>query len=285
MNYSQFLNISLDFASYNRRYLCDYEHRIITSLMNIRRGLLPYRSYDLLMAGLFSSHLPLSSSLNKNSASFYPLSWLEFGVYGGRSVNYTSFTLQQRFQNTSKGAGFHVYGFDNFTGLPVDWGGWKQGAFSTDGKIPPVESHVTLVKGLIEDSLPAFLADEKHSCKKISSGKQSLRSKFSHSGTNNNSLNLLGMNIDTDLYSGSYKALELLYPCMKKGVLIHFHELFPHDPSTPKDELRSLFDFAANYSISLELLPYKSGLVEAALVKVVNIPNPRQRRYEKLTSS
>jgi hypothetical protein len=299
MNYSEFLNVSLTFATENRRSLCAFEHELITPIAKRHKNQLHYRSYDLLLASLLSHHLFLpsdqsstspSSTLSSVSSSF-PGVWLEFGVYSGESINFTSLALQSRYNYPdpvdSSSKKFAIYGFDNFTGLPFNWGGMPKGYFSLNGELPPVKPYINLVKGLIEDSLPKFLAEEgDHYCQSlltnssVESRAALLSSSFKQrrnpqsSGNNNNTLNLLGMNIDTDLYSGSYKALELLYPCMKKGQLIHFHELFPNG-NTPREELQSLFDFASKYSISLELLPYKSGLSEAAVAKVLYVPRKR----------
>jgi hypothetical protein len=293
MNYSEFLNISLTFAKENRRFLCDFEHDLITPIANRRKKQLHYRSYDLLLATLLSHHLVLpssesfasfvSSTSSTSSASplySFPGVWLEFGVYSGESINFTSLALQSRYNSLD--SKFSIYGFDNFTGLPFKWGGMPKGFFSLNGELPPVKPYVNLVKGLIEESLPKFLAEDgEHYCQSLLN--TSVASQFSLKQRrspqfvvgNNNTLNLLGMNIDTDLYSGSYKALELLYPCMRKGQLLHFHELFPSSENTPKEELRSLFDFASKFSISLELLPYKSSLSEATVAKVLYVPRKR----------
>jgi hypothetical protein len=71
---------------------------------------------------------------------------IEFGVYRGRSIR----QLAEHYHDRT------VYGFDSFTGITEEWNGNKAGSFACD--IPTVPANVELVVGLIEDTLPGFLA-------------------------------------------------------------------------------------------------------------------------------
>ena len=58
--------------------------------------------------------------------------WLEFGVAGGKSINYIS-----KFTDDT------VYGFDSFEGLPEKWrDGFDRGAFNRHGNVPHVNDNV-----------------------------------------------------------------------------------------------------------------------------------------------
>jgi Methyltransferase domain len=77
--------------------------------------------------------------------------WLEFGVFGGYSVNFLA-----------RIAGRTMHGFDSFEGLQDDWQGpgLARGTFDLGGKPPRVRNNVRLVKGWFNETLPAFLAAE-----------------------------------------------------------------------------------------------------------------------------
>ena len=74
----------------------------------------------------------------------------EFGVRNGLSINYFSSKINLKF-----------YGFDSFKGIPEDWLGTSgvQGSFSANGIIPKVNKNVTIIEGLIEQTLDNFLAN------------------------------------------------------------------------------------------------------------------------------
>ncbi len=75
----------------------------------------------------------------------------EFGVAGGRSINYLAGKMPDRI----------LYGFDSFEGLPEDWrDGMPRGAYR-QAKLPHVASNVRLIKGLFDVSLPTFLDEQK----------------------------------------------------------------------------------------------------------------------------
>jgi hypothetical protein len=165
---------------------------------------------------------------------------MEFGVASGGSIVLTAGILKAKQDQRT------AYGFDTFTGLPEDWGGFKKGAFAYDksGKLPPVPKGVVLIKGLFDVSLPKFLKAHTEPAAFI--------------------------NIDCDLYAGAIAVLRLLEPRMRPGTILHFHELNQPDFA---DELKALADFLHDHpNIKLELLNvYAHG--EAALMRVVSVGN------------
>lgn len=146
-----------------------------------------------------------------HSTSRRPL-WLEFGVYTGTSANVTSRyaeVLAGKLSPSRKSTDLQpvVVGFDTFEGLPEAWdlsgATYAKGAFSVDGKIPPVRSGIRLIKGLFNDTLPPFLAS------------QSPETAFP----------LAWVNVDCDLLAGARQVLSMLRSRLLPGSRLHFHEL------------------------------------------------------------
>ena len=66
--------------------------------------------------------------------------------------------------------------------------------------------------------------------------------------------------------------LEELYPFMRVGSILHFHELYSSkNENNPMAELRALVEFLGNHSIALELIPIRSTLNEASAFVVTRI--------------
>ena len=155
--------------------------------------------YELLLYGLLfhtpSATQPLSGSAQQHSH------WLEFGVRAGGSLNATCAALLSMHAN---GRNVTAHGFDTFTGLPEPWEQMGAGTFSQDGRLPPVHSCARLHQGLINETLPSFLARHRHTL------------------TSNA---LEGASIDVDLYRGTTDALGLIEPFLRPRTLLHFHEL------------------------------------------------------------
>ncbi|MBV9992923.1 MAG: hypothetical protein JOZ72_16725 [Alphaproteobacteria bacterium] len=79
-----------------------------------------------------------------------PLTYLEFGVKGGRSFK----RIAERFTH----ADARFIGFDSFEGLPEDWLFQPQGRFSTGGKPPDLrDPRMRFVTGWFQNALPGFL--------------------------------------------------------------------------------------------------------------------------------
>lgn len=135
--------------------------------------------------------------------------WLEFGVFGGKSINgISSHTIGK------------VYGFDSFQGLPENWRpGFNKGMFDRKNVLPKVNSNVELVVGWFNETLPAFLKQHKDSKVRL-------------------------LHIDCDLYSSTKQVFELLIPFMTKDTVIVFDELVNYAGyDGPKGELRALYEF------------------------------------------
>ena len=143
--------------------------------------------------------------------------WLEFGVASGGTVNYISKFTEET-----------VHGFDSFLGLPEKWrDGFEVGAFNLDGNLPEVNPNVSLIKGLFQDTLPAFLTEQS---KKIS---------FMH--------------IDCDLYSSTKYILNTVKPYLQEGCIIIFDELVNYpgfDGET--GELKAFYEFITENVVNYE---------------------------------
>lgn len=153
--------------------------------------------------------------------------FLEFGVATGTSINHFAKKLQTK-----------IYGFDSFEGLPDDWKGWnlKKGVFNRSGNMPAVESNVHLVKGLIEETLPVFLAQ--NPAKKIA---------FIH--------------IDTDLYKPAKVILQLCKERLFPGSIILFDELHSYT-SWQLHEYKALMEELPVDSYQfIAFSDYKQGLI------------------------
>jgi predicted O-methyltransferase YrrM len=138
---------------------------------------------------------------------------LEFGVYTGSTINRIAEMTDQR-----------VYGFDVFSGLPVDWRpGFLQGAFRLS-KLPEVRPNVELVVGLFEETLAPFL----ERCAGPAS--------FIH--------------VDCDLYSSTKAIFQSLSPRIGEGTIIVFDEYFNY-PGWRDHEFKAfqeyIVDSGANY--------------------------------------
>lgn len=134
--------------------------------------------------------------------------FLEFGVATGNTIREIAAHAPD---------GKTVYGFDSFSGLPGDWTGHVEtsGAFKQSA-VPKVPSNVSLVRGLFEDSLPGFMAEN--------AGPVS----FAH--------------IDCDLYSSTVTILEHIGPHLQAGTLLLFDEYFNY-PGWKLHEHRAWLEF------------------------------------------
>ena len=150
-----------------------------------------------------------------------PISYLEFGVFEGKSIKYWSQL------NTDENS--ILSGFDTFSGLPESWdnftGGLKKGFFDTKGQIPQIDdSRLTFYKGLFQDTFPSFM-------------------------DNYNSENTLIINIDADLYSSTLFVLTMAHKILKKGSIIIFDEF-----SSILHEFRAFEDYCKSYNVDFEVL-------------------------------
>lgn len=174
--------------------------------------------------------------------------FLEFGVAKGYSINATSM-----YRRTSDPV--TIYGFDSFEGLPSAWFGLNKGRFTLNGTLPYVRSDVQLIKGLFHDTLPTFLKE--HEKEKIGF-----------------------VNIDNDIYEGTYFILEKLLPHLQIGSILHFHEMLYWKRSETgeiikcegNDELLAFFHIFTRHSqFKFEILPINSPFMEPVVFRVMDI--------------
>lgn len=146
--------------------------------------------------------------------------YLEFGVFEGVTINHMAKLQRNRT--------FH--GFDCFEGLPEDWTlGASEGSYSTNGKIPAVESNVKLHIGFFDNVIPEF--------KKVYAGPISL------------------IHIDSDLYSSAKTVLSLLEDQIVPGTIIVFDE-FLNYPGFKDHEYKAFFEFIAESGRGFKLLSF-----------------------------
>ena len=155
---------------------------------------------------------------------------LEFGVRHGTSI-------RQLASLTSK----PIYGFDSFEGLPEDWHQESKEVYSTKGKIPKVPTHVTLIPGWFNQTLPLFL--EKHG------------------------EDVALINIDCDIYSSTKTVLDLLSPRIKKGTIIVFDE-YIGNLHWDEDEHKAFMESVSKYQWKYEYLFY-SAYTKQVVVKII----------------
>jgi O-methyltransferase len=145
------------------------------------------------------------------------IKYLEFGVSQGHSFKWWVTN------NTNEQSRF--FGFDTFEGLPEDWGMFKAGAMSTHNALPQIDgSRHTFIKGLFQDTLPAFIKQ-------------------------NDLSGPLLIHLDADLYSSTLYVLTTLAPYLKSGDILIFDEF-----SVPKHEFLAFTNFIQSYYLKFELI-------------------------------
>jgi len=123
------------------------------------------------------------------------LSYLEFGVFKGKTINLFSKILKKYKAK--------IYGFDSFEGLNEDWVGTRMTKkfFSNNGKIPNVHKNCFLIKGRVQDTLDDFLKKNK-----------------------NLKINFLHMDLDT--YPSTKYVLKKIKKKLANNAIILFDELY-----------------------------------------------------------
>ncbi|HEX2617509.1 MAG TPA: TylF/MycF/NovP-related O-methyltransferase [Flavobacteriales bacterium] len=144
-----------------------------------------------------------------------PVDYLEFGVFQGRSFRWWVE------HNTHPDSRF--YGFDTFTGLPEDWGGFKAGDMSAG--IPDIrDPRVTFVKGLFQDTLPGFIAGWKGTGRKV-------------------------IHLDADLYTSTLYVLCSLAPYLRAGDVLLYDEF-----AVPEHEYLAFRNFSDSFRVKYEVI-------------------------------
>jgi len=104
---------------------------------------------------VFIERTKMYDYINSSIVGNQPMLYLEFGVFEGESIKYFAAIHNNPLSK--------LVGFDTFEGLPEDWNEFSRSlaskTFSTGGKTPAMDDNrVSFVKGLFQDTLPAFLA-------------------------------------------------------------------------------------------------------------------------------
>lgn len=155
--------------------------------------------------------------LSKEKLADVPINYMEFGVASGQSFRW--------FLAQNKNAQSKFYGFDTFTGLPEDWGGFKKGAFANNNKAPEIsDPRGQFYQGLFQQTVPGFL-------KVFDNDKRNI------------------ILLDADLYSATLYALASMAPYLKEGDIIFFDEF-----AVPTHEFKAFTDFMQSFYISLTLI-------------------------------
>jgi hypothetical protein len=143
----------------------------------------------------------------------------EFGVAGGRSINYLAKILP----------GYVIYGFDSFEGLPEDWrDGHPRGTFKQCA-LPKVAPNVKLIKGFFDKSLPGFLAEHNEPA--------------------------LFLHIGCGLYSSTKTIFDLMCTHIQAGTIICFDEFFNY-PGWRAGEFKAFMEFTKKEKVHYEYIGY-----------------------------
>jgi predicted O-methyltransferase YrrM len=155
---------------------------------------------------------------------------LEFGVATGTTLKIIAEAVA---------AERTVAGFDVFTGLPETWRtGFPQGEFAQE---PPDVPGATVVAGLFEVTLPAFLAQNDEA--------------------------IAFMHMDADLYSSSKTVFDLTADRLAPDAVLVFDEFFNY-PGWQQHEYRAWTEFVEKTGRTFEYLAY-TGNSEQVAVRLI----------------
>ncbi|MCF3593761.1 class I SAM-dependent methyltransferase [Rhodobacteraceae bacterium LMO-12] len=158
--------------------------------------------------------------------------FIELGVAGGAGC--------RLFGNALSHVGKTVSGFDSFEGLEEDWTGKETGraagAFTQGGELPGVPDNVTLIKGMVQDTLPAYL-------------KETGKAPFSF------------VHMDMDTYTPTRFALDAIRPRLTKGSIILFDELYGY-PGWRHHEYKALSETLDPESYQFISFSFESVAIE-----------------------
>jgi len=159
------------------------------------------------------------------------LNSLEFGVYGGGSLNYMAKKMPK----------VNFFGFDSFEGLKVDWVGHhaRKGAFNRNGEMPKVEQNVTLVKGWFNETVPTFFEEHDFSSP-------------------------IFVHIDGDTYEAANAVFESPEFRLPTGSIILFDEYIGY-PNWKNGEYKAWQEYADKNKITYEYLAFST---DQALIKI-----------------
>ena len=159
--------------------------------------------------------------------------YIEFGVFKGKSINFISALKPDKI----------IYGFDSFEGLPETW--WQEnkfpkGHFTLNGKLPPVNRNVRLIKGWFNETLPAFVKEHPEPCA------------FIH--------------LDCDLYSSSKTVFAELKNQIVPGTIIAFDDYYDY-PGWQEGEYKAFMEFIAETNLEFEYIARTNSIRVAVRIK------------------
>ena len=182
----------------------------------------------------YKKYFQLFDHVLKSEGLSGPLDYLEFGVFKGASIQWW---LKNNRHTQSK-----FYGFDTFEGLPEDFGMFKKGMLSAEGKLPETNDvRCTFVKGLYQSSLQNFLKTYNSSNRKV-------------------------IHIDCDLYSSTLYVLTSIAPFLTIGDIVIFDEFL-----TPTQEFKAFDDFISAYYFKFELIGAVNNYYQSAF-RLIGLP-------------
>ena len=164
----------------------------------------------------FPYRFDLYSHINSEVLNERPITYLEFGVATGTSI--------QKWAELNRAHESVFWGFDSFEGLPDAWV-LPKGTFNQNG-IPPVinDDRVRFVKGLFHNTLPTFL-DGFHTGKR------------------------LVVHLDADLYASTLLILTSLHRWFVSGTILIFDEFNNVD-----HEFKAFKSYTTAYKVKYHVL-------------------------------
>jgi hypothetical protein len=169
----------------------------------------------------FDNRYDLYDYLNSDIIDKGQINYLEFGVFKGDTMKY--WTSINRHRESI------FFGFDTFSGLPEDWeiftGTTNKGTFDVGGTAPDLkDDRVSFVKGLFQDTLPAFLKTHAFASQLV-------------------------IHNDSDLYSSTLYVLTRCNDILLRGSIVILDEF-----SSILHEFRALEDYCSSYMRDYEVL-------------------------------
>jgi O-methyltransferase len=158
--------------------------------------------------------------------------YLEFGVAAGSSFKW----WLEKNNNTQS----QFFGFDTFTGLPEDWGGfYNKGDMSAD--VPALnDKRGRFVKGLFQDTMSGFIETNKE---RLTNAPKRV------------------LHMDADLYTATIFALSQIYPYLKKGDFIFFDEF-----NVALHEFKAFCDFTSAFYVKLKPVAAVNNFYQTAFI-------------------
>ncbi len=164
----------------------------------------------------------IASELNE------PVTYLEFGVYKGWSMNVWSQLLSHPESV--------LHGFDSFEGLPETWGlACDKKTFDLTGQVPQIDdARVQFHPGWFDRTLPDF-------CRQFTA------------------VNPLVIHLDADVYSSTIFTLRQLRSFITDSTILIFDEFFDRE-----HEMKALTEFMEETSLNLACIGATSAYTQVA---------------------